>query len=329
MIAGLTGVTHAGELSVVVFFFLSGALVTKSLSSSHNGVFEFVVKRIMRIYPALIICCFLSAFVFSNVFGGGVWQKEIYSVDAWKYFFHNSIALWNEHFISGVYETHPEHGLNGSLWSVTLEIRLYFVLALLGFSGLLKGALGKVLFFSGIVIALGVDSRVVPIIGSDHASFGNYDFPVFSCVFLIGGLFYLLEKEFPINLKTVAVSIFLLICFKGSVFFKCAIFQFVAIFAIWFGTNEFIVKRVQLRNDYSYGVYLYGWPAQQIVYTLVSRYVDPKPWQISALAIPLALFFACLSWHFVEKPCISAAQKFKFNTVKKIFGIKSGVCDAV
>src|SRR6516225_268653 len=61
LVARLTGVTHAGELSVAVFFFLSGALITKSLVSG-GGLLEYAAKRILRIYPALIVCCFLSAF---------------------------------------------------------------------------------------------------------------------------------------------------------------------------------------------------------------------------------------------------------------------------
>jgi peptidoglycan/LPS O-acetylase OafA/YrhL len=55
-------------------------------------------------------------------------------------------------------------------------------------------------------------------------------------------------------------------------------------------------------GDFSYGLYLWGWPAQQIVQSLAA----PSHWALNvALAMPLALALAVLSWFAVEKPALA------------------------
>jgi peptidoglycan/LPS O-acetylase OafA/YrhL len=52
-------------------------------------------------------------------------------------------------------------------------------------------------------------------------------------------------------------------------------------------------------GDYSYGLYLYGYPSQQLVAHWFPQF---GPWRMAALALPLALCCAIASWHCVEKP---------------------------
>lgn len=309
LVAKVTGVTTAGEISVAIFFFLSGALVTKSLFSSDNAI-DYLKKRIFRVYPALIICCFLTAYVFSWVFGGASLIGIITSEGTFNYFLSNSVAVWNIHVIPGVYATHRTNALNGSLWSITLEARLYLFLAVLYVSGFfVKSREYIVAVFAVLVISIAVYPSYVPMIGNDYLSYGNYSFPVFSCIFLLGGIFYLLEDKVRIGLPIVIVFLVMVLLFKGSLFYKGSILSFAIVFSIWLGTCEFAKKRLQLKNDYSYGMYLYGWPAQQIAYSILNDMVQIKPWMITVVAIPIAFMFAFLSWKLIEKPCIKISSK--------------------
>jgi len=88
-IARWTGVTHAGELSVVIFFFISGALVTKSLVQSKN-ISDYLIKCILRIYPALIICCLFVAYIVTWLFGGITLHDAFTSNQTFKYFIANA-----------------------------------------------------------------------------------------------------------------------------------------------------------------------------------------------------------------------------------------------
>lgn len=309
LVASVTGVTHAGELSVVIFFFLSGALITKSLLNTKSDIVSYFKKRILRIYPALIVSSFLSAYFFSWMFGGQDFDQIIASKDSYYYFIKNSIGVWNVHEIPGVYENHPSKALNGSLWSITLELRLYLVLGLLYISGMIKNEKSLVVVFFLIILAIVISPESVPLIGSDHASFGNYAFPVFSCIFLAGGLFYVLEKHFKISIGTIVInSLILALCF-GSNSTKFLIFFLTIVLSIWIATRPIVVRHFKIKNDYSYGVYLFGWPSQQIAYSLVAVYSTPHPWQITLVAIPIAVFLAHFSWVYIERACINLGKK--------------------
>lgn len=310
-IARVTGVTHAGELSVVVFFFISGALVTKSLVQSRN-LLDYGLKRLLRIYPALILCAFLVAYVVPLVFDGAGLSTLLSEPGHWRYFKTNALGVWNEHVIPGVFDDHLQKSLNGSLWSITLELRLYLFLGLMALLGLMNSVLLRCISLLAMLVLIGVVPQFVPMLGSEHALYGGPAFPGFSSIFILGGLFYLLERRLRVNFATAAlVFAFLILITKGTGAYRFAIFAFVVAATMWLATRPAVVQRWQSSNDYSYGVYLYGWPAQQIAYALLVPHVAKlEPWHITTVAVPFALGLASLSWHLVEKPALDFAHRF-------------------
>jgi peptidoglycan/LPS O-acetylase OafA/YrhL len=79
------------------------------------------------------------------------------------------------------------------------------------------------------------------------------------------------------------------------------------VFYLAFGRNVAWFQRV---GDYSYGVYLYGWLAQQ----LVLMWLPEMSNQLNAvLAGALALGCAIASWHLIEKPALSLKKRFSFS----------------
>ena len=59
-------------------------------------------------------------------------------------------------------------------------------------------------------------------------------------------------------------------------------------------------------GDYSYGLYIYAFPIQQL---LLHKY--PRPLFLFAAGYPLSLAAAVLSWHFVERPSLSLKGKMR------------------
>lgn len=55
-------------------------------------------------------------------------------------------------------------------------------------------------------------------------------------------------------------------------------------------------------GDYSYGVYIYAFPVQQILAKLLSPL---SPMELFAWSAPLTLLLAVLSWRFVESPALA------------------------
>lgn len=63
-------------------------------------------------------------------------------------------------------------------------------------------------------------------------------------------------------------------------------------------------------NDYSYGVYIYGWPFAQILVYLAKQWnIALSPILYFTATMALTLPAAYLSWILIEKPCLSLKRK--------------------
>jgi peptidoglycan/LPS O-acetylase OafA/YrhL len=62
-----------------------------------------------------------------------------------------------------------------------------------------------------------------------------------------------------------------------------------------------------LRRDYSYGVYIYAFPMQQLMVFLLPG--DRVWWVNILLSLPPTLLLAALSWHLVEKPALALKRR--------------------
>ena len=62
------------------------------------------------------------------------------------------------------------------------------------------------------------------------------------------------------------------------------------------------LRRYNRLGDYSYGTYIYAFPVQQAV---AYWWRGITPWEMTAVALPVTLLFAVLSWHLVEKKALA------------------------
>ena len=60
-------------------------------------------------------------------------------------------------------------------------------------------------------------------------------------------------------------------------------------------------------GDYSYGLYIYAFPVKQTVARLAP---GVEPYAMFALAFPVTLALAALSWHCVERPALALKSRF-------------------
>ena len=75
--------------------------------------------------------------------------------------------------------------------------------------------------------------------------------------------------------------------------------------------------RIRLYNrlgDYSYGVYIYAFPVQQLA---AHSWSGITPFQDMALALPVTLLFALLSWHLLEKPALALRDRIAVMLVSQ------------
>ncbi len=66
------------------------------------------------------------------------------------------------------------------------------------------------------------------------------------------------------------------------------------------------IRQYNSVGDYSYGVYIYGWPVQQMV---VHALGPTSPITNFAVSAPIVLVLAWLSWNHVEKPALALLRR--------------------
>lgn len=296
LILQLLNSRFAGGVAVDIFFVISGFLICASWE--RNSFSQFVVARALRIYPALIVCVILSVFVLGFILSTDSSYFE--RGDVWSYLRYNTTLIGTKYYLPGVFESHPDKAINGSIWSLPYELRLYMCLALLGGLSLLKP--GRY-FFSCVAIGLayffGLFAYVHFPINESWLNLGPF--------FMAGVFCWVYRKSIILS-----APVLMLMIIGCIAFYKSGRFAYFYFIALTYGTF-YLAYIPQIKwipkKDLSYGVYLYGWPVQQ----LVLQFVPGCTAEFNALvSMAAVLVVAYLSWEFIESPALALRKKFKF-----------------
>lgn len=292
------------------FFGLSGFLVSGSYENTNN-VFKFALKRFRRIFPGFWACLLVTAFLIGPIIGflNGISFKEyplLGDTGAVSYITNNFFISIKQHNIGSIIEKNAWPGsLNGSLWSLHPEIICYITLAILGLSGSFSKS--KWLVFL-IFFILGCFHLLI-------TSFGTEIFPkspsflVFSkntpyiTAFFAGACIYKIRENLTPTLQNVAflgLVIAMLIKFGG---FHVMSPFLIPMFLLLAGS----LKQVSLSNDLSYGVYIYSFPLQQLLYS--TSLLKDSVFLFCICSVVLSLIFAFLSWKIIEQPFLHRSKK--------------------
>jgi peptidoglycan/LPS O-acetylase OafA/YrhL len=291
------GYKFIGGIAVDVFFVISGFLITSS-ALNKNGLTYYAASRVLRIFPALIVCILITVLIV----GPALTVSENYwtSSQTWKYLWRNSLAFKTEYFLPGVFETHHDKGVNGSLWSLVVEVRLYILIFLLALLGILKRqSLFNGLFFS--VLLLGY---FIPNFGDSIFAYENHRHV--AIMFFIGAFCWINQKSIPLN----SFILLVLFCFAAALHNTPKFAVGYIILLPYLVLYLMFAPGFQWFNglgDYSYGVYLYGWLTQQLVLVVMPK---ADNFQLTIWPSLLALLLASGSWHLIEKPAMRFRSSF-------------------
>jgi peptidoglycan/LPS O-acetylase OafA/YrhL len=301
-IARYVGGTYTGTMAVEMFFVISGFLVTSSYIIRDN-FFVFVKSRCLRIYPGLLACVLLTTILLGIFFSTLSWSDYGSQGQVYRYLLGNGSLLMLQWDLPGVFAANPHATIvNGSLWTLPGEMRMYVWVAVLGVLGVYR----RLWLFNLVLLA------VIALHFEPHAHrllLGNPDFDRMALLFAWGGWAYLHRKFFPLHGGILLVLILLSIwTWPGSVPTRLSTGTFslaIAYFCFWFAYVR-PIPFPKILGDCSYGMYLWGFPIQQVVATILIRYeVTPTPMLIFMLALPLAILAGVLSWRYIEKPALS------------------------
>jgi peptidoglycan/LPS O-acetylase OafA/YrhL len=278
-----------------MFFALSGFLVVGSLERSKT-VLGFLLLRILRIFPALIAEVTLSALVLGMIMTSEPLSTYLSSPMFHRYFLNLIGDI--QYLLPGVFDSNPNaHVVNGQLWTVPFELECYIVLALLW-------AMRIVRFEIVIIVAV----SLAQIAFAGRAFLGGEVIEstvpgrVLVLVFLCGVALYCLRSRLPWNptlfFVAAITSIVLLFIPRGSYFVAGPI----AYVTVYVGLLNPKKPWVLEGRDYSYGIFLYGFPIQQ---TIAALGPWTHHWYVNLLlSSPLILMFSAASWHFLERPAL-------------------------
>jgi peptidoglycan/LPS O-acetylase OafA/YrhL len=293
-ILGLTG--------VFVFFAISGFLVTQSFEQTRNPLY-YVAKRALRIFPGLFVATVVSAFVLGPMVTTLPFGAYLSRAEPYEYVLGNTLLDQSVHELPGVSFVDNPVGLeiNGSLWTLRLEFLMYLMVLTLG---LLRRLSARTAF---LLLAFGIACLHFEMLfplekwGWFFRLLSGWGWLV--GFFAAGMLLYKLRDTRIFDGRIALLAL-------AGVIASVPLRQFIALFpifgcylALWLAlTPRLPVIPAARFGDLSYGLYIYGWPAEQAVIWLSGG--RAAWWQVFLIALPAAAGLAFLSWHLVERPML-------------------------
>lgn len=293
----LTGELYTGEIGVLIFFAASGFLITRSWQSAPN-VEEFVKKRALRILPALVAVVLVLAFVIGPLLTTLSAAAYFSSPQMWLYLSNIGLVTTFD-TLPGVFEHLPFGAeANGPLWTLAFEATCYAIVAILGRLRLLSPLACIVIYVALLLLHSFPQVREMSAVGSFA-----YRMSFVAPTFIAGSIAALLAHRIPLDARLAAIAAAGLViagAAQGLLFAFSILGTYLVLYVAFapFGA----VRHAAKYGDFSYGLYLWGWPIQQIAVGAGLSSFWLTNFLVSA---PLALAAAVLSWKLVEAPALA------------------------
>jgi peptidoglycan/LPS O-acetylase OafA/YrhL len=310
-----------GKFGVMIFFLISGFLITQSYDHSQNLI-KYFKARFLRIFPGLFVVLVISVFVLAPCVI--TIPRSQYFHDPTTYSYLKNIFLypiqWN---LPGIFQSNAYKGsVNGSLWTIPFEFLCYILVAILGVFNLHKSksvAAGLVLF------ALLTDINFDQITGGLDPHFGRLSLREIihaSFPFICGMLYFSFRENIvykPTYAAIAILSLFFAGTFGGLYFVGCLAGGYLLFYIAFHGPK--VTHNFGKMGDFSYGFYLYAFPIQQLVIHLNGGTM--APYKILMLSVPVTFLFSIASWHAVEKRA-QGLKKVQLLPSLKVFAVING-----
>jgi len=287
------GIVNAGNVAVEVFFVVSGFLITQSFARSRSW-WSFLRKRAGRIYPGYLVATSLCAFVLLPWFAGTRYTplSVVKTIGL-------NLLLRNWFVNPDPFVNNDSSALNGSLWSIPIEFWCY--IGVMAF-GLLKLRRRFLLCSCVVVVAIHVwtvatgklwgGGWVGVVLGWPNVWFRMAPF------FMSGMLLYLYRELVPRSayLAVGGLMLFVLCAWLLPLAAQALLPAVLAYAVMYWAFSRQLVPAARY-GDFSYGVYLYAYPIQQLL--VASAGLSFLAYLLASLG--LALVAGIVSWYAVER----------------------------
>ena len=283
---------------VPIFFFISGVLIVRSYQRT-DSLTLFYHNRLLRIYPGLWGCFLVSCAVVLIFYR---FDCSIFDFSKWAICQITVLQFFNPDFLR-------EFGvgvLNGSLWTIPIELQFYLLTPFIAKKNNIKILLLLILFITVHFVfqILKTDSIMWKLV--------TVSFIPWFCYFLLGAWVYFhfdkliswFRGKFFIWLAIYIVAVFFaklagMTTVGNNINFTLSLFLIAMIMSFAFSFDGISFKLLK-RNDISYGVYIYH---MLIINIFIQNDFMQNYWGM-CLVIAITSFISFISWRFVEKRCL-------------------------
>ncbi|MDX6563384.1 MAG: hypothetical protein QOD65_3198 [Gaiellales bacterium] len=298
-----------GDIAVAVFFAISGFLVTASWCSDPR-LRSFLLRRALRILPGLWAVLVLTVLVVGLLVTELSVTHYLTSLSTWRYPLERSVVFSTRSGLPGVFTTNPYGAaVNGSLWTLPVEVTAYGGTLLLGVTGLL--ARRRELVLAATLALVVIQETVLPsasTLDTSSAASVLHWLVHFGIFYAVGAVLFLYRERVPLSFLAAAagLALWVLSFNTGAVTLVGQVTLPYAVLVFGYRASE-IVDRVMRRiGDLSYGTYIYAFPVQQ---TIIHYDHGIGPPALIALAVPITYACAYASWHLVERPALRLRRR--------------------
>lgn len=291
--------TYSGSVAVDIFFFLSGIFVAASFCQSRS-LLRFALMRAARILPGLAICLVITALLVGAVVTSKSATEYFASGDVGRYIIKNIQLQKLLNRLPGVFEfNHYRLSVNGSLWTLPVEVRCYAMVFIFGVLGGFKHVRWSV----ALALALAAFAVFYP----DALKIFRVSEDLklrLPLIFSLGIMFYVNRGQIRIDWRLSVVALLVALLFRSTAFGVFAAYAFLFNTVLVIGSAQFL-RRLKLKGDYSFGIYIYGWVIQQCVANYLP---ELESYPSLLLTLPLSIAAGALSWHLIEAPSLRFAR---------------------
>ena len=295
---------NLGSVCVIVFFAISGFLVTESLRRS-KGYGPWLIARGLRILPGLFVAVALCALVLGPAVSTLTANDYFSEPKVWSYIARNATILWQQPGLPGVFETVPWFAtVNGSIWTLYGEVLCYAAVFAIGPLTLRFGAAPLVAGAAVFIAFYGI----VTLNGAKYQwTYFNRGAVDYGLAFALGVCASAMKNRLTISgAGCVYMGLALAVCWttriQTEMLLTCLVY-----WSFYLGyVPGGIIRQYNYVGDYSYGLYIYAFPIQQLVGHFQGIH---SPWLNIGIALPASLALAVVSWHVIEQPSLALKRR--------------------
>lgn len=293
-----------GAIAVKIFFVVSGYLIFSSWERDGN-LFRYLIRRSLRIFPALFVLCVLTVFIVGPTFTSLKIFDYFARREVWYYFY--NVILYPVYALPGVFrENAYPIAVNGSLWTLPVEFAMYLILPIVS---VLQQKTSSWFMMAWAFMICWISiwfTRIAPPAGA-LVIYGTLVTAALDIIpyFFIGILFRVMHWEKVLNPMVALISTALVAVLQPL---DPVINEVLLYFLLPYVTLSVALSsqkwfsQVGKFGDFSYGVYIYAFPVQQMLYSITDNHLAPVVNAVSALFV--TLFLALVSWKLVEAPAL-------------------------